>query len=161
MREKGNETLQQDDQAGVLRISGAGLAGASLPWVAGCGGGSGSSEASASDGMWNQFSRMTLNFISENTAPTSTIAANLRSFKELTGINVNVLQLELQTLVQKIALDIGSGVGSYQIIYADPYQVLAPFHAALGPHARRGHWRVKAMRLLKKGRGSATRPRGG
>jgi hypothetical protein len=94
-------------------------------------------------------------------SPTSTIAANLRSFKELTGINVNVLQLELQTLVQKIALDTGSGEGSYQIVYADPYQVLAPFHAALGPHARRGHWRVKAMRLLKKGRGSATRLRGG
>ena len=127
--------------------------------LAGCG--EETSQGSSSGGMWKQYKGMTLNFISENTAPTSTIAANLRSFKELTSINVNVLQLELQTLVQKIALDISSGEGSYQIIYADPYQVLAPFHAALGPHARRGHWRVKAMRLLKKCRGSATRPRGG
>jgi multiple sugar transport system substrate-binding protein len=41
------------------------------------------------------------------------------------------LQLELGALVQKIALDIGSGEGSYQIIYADPYQILAPYHEAL------------------------------
>ena len=34
-------------------------------------------------------------------------------------------------LVQKVALDFASGVGSYQIVYADPYQILAPYHEAL------------------------------
>ena len=81
--------------------------------------------------MWKQFSGTTLNFVSENTAPTTAIAANLNGFKELTGINVNVLQLELGALVQKIALDIGSGEGAYQIVYADPYQIMAPYHDAL------------------------------
>ena len=76
--------------------------------------------------MWKQFSGTTLNFVSENTAPTTAIAANLNSFKELTGINVNVLQLELGALVQKIALDIGSGEGAYQIIYADPTRSWPP-----------------------------------
>ena len=76
--------------------------------------------------MWKQFSGTTLNFVSENTAPTTAIAANLNGFKELTGINVNVLQLELGALVQKVALDIGSGEGAYQIVYADPYQIMAP-----------------------------------
>ena len=33
--------------------------------------------------------------------------------------------------MQKVALDLASGLGSYQILYADPYQVLAPYHAAL------------------------------
>ena len=33
--------------------------------------------------------------------------------------------------MQKVALDLASGQGSYQIIYADPYQVLAPYHKAL------------------------------
>jgi len=78
--------------------------------------------------MWKQFSGTTLNFVSENTAPTTAIAANLNGFKELTGINVNVLQLELGALVQKVALDIGSGEGAYQIVYADPYQIMAPYH---------------------------------
>ena len=73
----------------------------------------------------------TLNFISENTAPTSAIAANLAPFKELTGIDIKISQLELTALVQKVALDLASGQGSYQIIYADPYQVLAPYHGAL------------------------------
>ena len=81
--------------------------------------------------MWKQFSGTTLNFVSENTAPTTAIAANLNGFKELTGINVNVLQLELGALVQKVALDIGSGEGAYQIVYADPYQIMAPYHEAL------------------------------
>src|SRR3712207_7785174 len=52
---------------------------------------------------WKQFSGTTLNFVSENTAPTTAIAANLNGFTELTGINVNVLQLELGALVQKVA----------------------------------------------------------
>ena len=75
-------------------MTGAGLAGASLLGAAGCGGGSASSGSSGGD-MWKQFAGTTLNFVSENTSPTSAIAANLNPFKELTGIDVNVLQLEL------------------------------------------------------------------
>ena len=88
-------------------MTGAGLAGASLLGAAGCGGSASSFSPGAE--MWKQFSGTTLNFVSENTAPTTAIAANLNGFKELTGINVNVLQLELGALVQKVALDIGSG----------------------------------------------------
>ena len=112
-----------------LKMSGAGLAGAAMVGAAGCGG-SGSSGSSGGD-MWKQFAGTTLNFVSENTSPTTAIAANLNGFKELTGINVNVLQLELGALVQKVALDIGSGEGAYQVVYADPYQIMAPYHNAL------------------------------
>jgi multiple sugar transport system substrate-binding protein len=112
-----------------LRMGGAGLAGASLLGAAGCG--ASTSGVSPGDGMWKQYAGMTLNFVSENTSPTTAIAANLAPFKELTGIEINILQLELQTMVQKIALDIGSGEGAYQIIYADPYQIMAPYHQAL------------------------------
>ena len=45
--------------------------------------------------QWRQFKGATLNFISENTAPTAAIAANLRPFTDLTGINVNIVTLEL------------------------------------------------------------------
>jgi multiple sugar transport system substrate-binding protein len=80
---------------------------------------------------WKQFAGTTINFISENTAPTSAIAANIKPFTDLTGIKVKFSQLELTALVQKVALDFASGIGAYDVVYADPYQVLAPYHSAL------------------------------
>jgi multiple sugar transport system substrate-binding protein len=116
----------------LLQRAGMGAAALAVPgWLAGCGGSGGTIKANPSAGEWKQFSGTTLQFISENTAPTSAIAANLAPFKELTGIDIKISQLELSALVQKVALDLASGVGSYQIIYADPYQILAPYHAAL------------------------------
>ncbi|HEX2141124.1 MAG TPA: extracellular solute-binding protein, partial [Candidatus Limnocylindria bacterium] len=46
-------------------------------------------------------------------------------------INVNIVNLELSALVQRVALDMASGASQYQVIYADPYQVLAPYHKGL------------------------------
>jgi multiple sugar transport system substrate-binding protein len=104
-------------------------AGAAALWLGGCGS---TNDAKPVPGdEWKQFAGTTLNFISENTAPTSAIAANLKPFTDLTGIEIKIVQLELAALVQKVALDFASGVGSYQIVYADPYQVLAPYHEAL------------------------------
>src|SRR4051794_11088860 len=108
----------------------AGAGGAAL-WLGGCGGSSSNTAKPVEGDPWKQFGGMTLNFISENTAPTSAIAANLAPFKQLTGIDIKITQLELAALVQKVALDFASGLGSYQIIYADPYQILAPYHEAL------------------------------
>src|SRR4051812_37302527 len=110
----------------VLRMAGAG--GAAL-WLGG-GGPSNPAKPVAGD-EWKQFAGTTLNFISENTAPTSAIAANLKPFTDMTGIEIKITQLELAALVQKVALDFASGLGAYQIVYADPYQVLAPYHEAL------------------------------
>ncbi|WP_198672018.1 hypothetical protein, partial [Desertihabitans aurantiacus] len=44
---------------------------------------------------WRRFAGTTINFISENTAPTAAIAANLQPFTELTGIDVRIVNLEL------------------------------------------------------------------
>jgi hypothetical protein len=73
-------------------MTGAGLAGASLLGAAGCGGGSGSSGSSGGD-MWKQYAGTTLNFVSENTSPTTAIAANLNGFKglQLTAIGTVVV----------------------------------------------------------------------
>ncbi|WP_326819329.1 extracellular solute-binding protein [Streptosporangium sp. NBC_01756] len=81
--------------------------------------------------QWRQFKGATLNFISENTAPTAAIAANIRPFVDLTGISVNIVTLELTALVQRVALDLASGRAQYQVVYADPYQVLAPYQRGL------------------------------
>ena len=116
----------------LLQRAGMGAAALAVPgWLAGCGGSGNTVKANPSAGEWKQFAGTQLNFISENTAPTSAIAANLAPFKELTGIDIKISQLELTALVQKVALDLASGQGSYQILYADPYQVLAPYHGAL------------------------------
>ncbi|MGI5129988.1 ABC transporter substrate-binding protein [Pseudonocardia sp. CA-107938] len=75
---------------------------------------------------WKQFSGTTINFISENTAPSAAIAADLGPFKDLTGITVNIQQMELDKVVEKCKLDFSSGSAQNHVIYADPYQVLAP-----------------------------------
>ncbi|GHD05403.1 extracellular solute-binding protein [Zhihengliuella salsuginis] len=80
---------------------------------------------------WRRFAGTTINFISENTAPTAAIAANLQPFKDLTGINVNIVTLALPALVQRVALDLAGGQSQYDVVYADPYQVLAPYAAGL------------------------------
>lgn len=115
-----------------LKIAGAGAAGATLLGVAGCGaGGQASSQTCSGGDVWKQCSGVTLQFISENTPPTAAIAANTKPFTDLTGINVEFAIYPLQALVQKVALDIGAGRGAYQVIYSDPYQVLAPYRRGL------------------------------
>ena len=107
-----------------LKMTGTTLAGAAL-----FGNARRSFAETASDSkMWKQFSGTTLNFISENTPPSSAIAANTSPFTDLTGIKLNIAQMELGSVVQKVALDFGSGQSAYQVIYADPYQALAPFY---------------------------------
>ena len=114
----------------LLQRAGAGAAALTVPaWLSACGGSA--DEAAPPGDDLRRFAGTTLNFISENTAPTSAIAANLEPFRRLTGIDVQIVQLELTALVQRVALDLASGVGSYHVIYADPYQVLAPYHQAL------------------------------
>lgn len=75
---------------------------------------------------WKQFSGTTINFISENTSPSAAIAANLAPFEEKTGIKVNVQQMDLDKVVEKVKLDFSSGTAQNHVIYADPYQILAP-----------------------------------
>lgn len=108
----------------------SGAVGAAALGLSACGGSS-SVHVRAGGDPWRRFAGTTLNFISENTAPTSAIAANLKPFADLTGIKINIVQLELSAMVQKVALDFASGLGSYEIVYADPYQILAPYSKAL------------------------------
>jgi multiple sugar transport system substrate-binding protein len=117
----------------LMARAGAGAAALALPGsLAACGGSSNTAQPVSGD-EWKQFAGTSINFISENTAPTSAIAANLKPFTDLTGIDVKISQLELSALVQKVALDFASGIGAYDVVYADPYQILAPYSKALAP----------------------------
>src|SRR4051812_24273153 len=96
---------------GVLRMAGAGSA---ALWLGGCGS-SNTAKPVAGD-EWKQFGGTTLNFISENTAPTSAIAANLKPFTDLTGIEIKIVQLELAALGPQGAVDFAPGPGAHQIV---------------------------------------------
>lgn len=74
---------------------------------------------------WKQFEGVELNFISENTPPSSAIAANIEQFEDVTGIKVNIEQTDLATVVEKASLDFNAKSAKYHLIYADPYQILA------------------------------------
>ncbi|WP_235357127.1 extracellular solute-binding protein [Bacillus alveayuensis] len=73
---------------------------------------------------WRQFEGITLRMISENTPPSSALAANIDKFEEITGIKVLIEQSELSTVIEKVGLDFNAKAGNYHIIYADPYQIL-------------------------------------
>jgi multiple sugar transport system substrate-binding protein len=74
---------------------------------------------------WRKYEGVTLNFISENTTPSTALAANINSFTDKTGIKVNIEQADLSVVVEKVGLDINSKLAKYALIYADPYQILA------------------------------------
>src|ERR1035437_4180262 len=98
--------------------AGAAYAGSAFSWYR-----SPTLAARANADMWKQYSGAKLNFISENTAPSSAAAANMGAFTALTGIDVKITQEQLGNVVEKVALDMGAGTASYQLIYADPYQI--------------------------------------
>ncbi|HEX7058101.1 MAG TPA: extracellular solute-binding protein [Bacilli bacterium] len=74
---------------------------------------------------WKQFAGTTLNVITENTPPSSGLAANIDVFEKATGIKVNIEQSNLNEVVEKAGLDFNARNDNYQIIYADPYQILS------------------------------------
>ena len=74
---------------------------------------------------WKQFEGVTLNVITENTPPSSGLAANIEVFEQATGIKVNIEQVNLDIVVEKAGLDFNARNSNYQIIYADPYQILS------------------------------------
>ena len=113
---------------GFLGLAAGGMAGA-VAGLGGCGSSTGTSgRSTAGRNKWRQLAGAKITFISENTSPTSAIAANLSPFRDLTGIDVSIEQLELSSMAQRVALDFGSHGGEYHVIYADPNQVLAPLN---------------------------------
>ncbi|WP_226527159.1 extracellular solute-binding protein [Metabacillus niabensis] len=83
-------------------------------------------EITAPEGFdWKQFEGVELNVITENTPPSSALAANIHLFEDVTGIKVNIEQSDLGTVVEKTSLDFNAKSAKYHVIYADPYQILA------------------------------------
>ena len=74
---------------------------------------------------WKQYAGTTLNFISENTTPSTAIAANIDLFEKATGIKVVIEQADLNAVIEKIGLDVNARTAKYQVAYLDPQQIMA------------------------------------
>ncbi|NEM90164.1 extracellular solute-binding protein [Galbitalea soli] len=122
-----NDVQFQLNRRQLLQFAGLGAASLALASCSAAGTGN----IPKGNGSWKQFAGTEINFISENTAPSAAIAANSKPFTDLTGIKVNISQMQLGDLVQKVKLDLSSGSSQYHVIYADPYQVMSPLSAGL------------------------------
>jgi multiple sugar transport system substrate-binding protein len=76
---------------------------------------------------WRQFEGIKLKMLSENTPPSSALAANIETFEKVTGIKVTIEQSDLYSVVESTGLDFNAKAGKYQIIYADPFQILSRY----------------------------------
>ena len=123
-------------------LLGGGVAGAAAV-MAGCGGSEGASSASrtfASEAdKWKQYDGAKLTFLTENTPPSTGIKelVDRGDFKELTGIDVEILQQDLPVMLQKAELDLRSGGTAYDLIYGQDKpvtSVLADYFEDLRPY---------------------------
>ena len=83
--------------------------------------------ASSDDAKWKQYSGSKLVFMSENTPPSFAIRDNLTPFKELTGIDVEILTDDLPVVQQKIGIDLRGGKADFQLDYVQDKPIGAPF----------------------------------
>lgn len=80
-----------------------------------------------------KFDGMTMNFIVENNLYANILLHESDEFSTVTGININILNVDYDTLFQKLNIDFISRSGKYQVVYVDPYQTLNRFSDYLEP----------------------------
>ena len=83
--------------------------------------------ASSDDAKWKQYSGSKLVFMSENTPPSFAIRDNLKTFYDLTGIEVEILTDDLPVVQQKVGIDLRSGKADFQLNYVQDKPIGAPF----------------------------------
>jgi len=67
-----------------------------------------------------QFSGQTIRLATESTPPSNAINTQLKPFfEEATGIKVEIEVLPLEQVLQKLTLDVASGLGTYDLYYID------------------------------------------
>ena len=66
------------------------------------------------------FAGRTIRLATESTPPSNAINTHLKGFfEEATGINVEIEVLPLEQVLQKLTLDVASGLGTYDLYYLD------------------------------------------
>lgn len=83
--------------------------------------------ASSDDAKWKQYSGSKLSFLSENTPPSFAIRDKIKSFTDLTGIEVEILTDDLPVVQQKLGIDLRGGKADYVLGYVQDKPIGAPF----------------------------------
>ena len=83
--------------------------------------------ASSDDAKWKQFAGSKLKFLSENTPPSFAIRDKIKSFYDLTGIEVEILTDDLPVVQQKAGIDLRAGTADYVLQYAQDKPIGSPF----------------------------------
>lgn len=80
--------------------------------------------------LWSQYKGkgLTINFLSEDTPPTAAIVNHLSEFEDLTGIKVSLTTTNLADVGTKVLLDFSAEAGDINVIYADPFIMIAPLY---------------------------------
>jgi multiple sugar transport system substrate-binding protein len=82
---------------------------------------------SSDDAKWKQYAGSKLTFISENTPPSFAIRDNIKTFQNLTGIEVTILTDDLPMVQQKIGIDLRGRKADYVLNYVQDKPIGAPF----------------------------------
>jgi multiple sugar transport system substrate-binding protein len=83
--------------------------------------------ASSDDAKWKQYSGSKLVFMSENTPPSFAIRDKIKTFVDLTGIEVEILTDDLPVVQQKVGTDLSSGQSDFHLNYVQDKPIGAPF----------------------------------
>src|SRR6185312_10735193 len=83
--------------------------------------------ASSDDAKWKQYAGSKLTFLSENTPPSFAIRDKIKSFTDLTGIEVDILTDDLPVVQQKLGIDLRGGKADYVLGYVQDKPIGAPF----------------------------------
>jgi multiple sugar transport system substrate-binding protein len=82
---------------------------------------------SSDDAKWKQYAGSKLTFISENTPPSFAIRDNIKTFQDLTGIEVTILTDDLPMVQQKVGIDLRGRKADYVLNYVQDKPIGAPF----------------------------------
>lgn len=82
---------------------------------------------SSDDAKWKQYAGSKLTFISENTPPSFAIRDNIKTFQNLTGIEVTILTDDLPMVQQKVGIDLRGRKADYVLNYVQDKPIGAPF----------------------------------
>ncbi len=82
---------------------------------------------SSDDAKWKQYAGSKLVFMSENTPPSFAIRDKIKSFTDLTGIEVTILTDDLPVVQQKVGIDLRGGKADYVLNYVQDKPIGAPF----------------------------------
>ena len=76
---------------------------------------------------WKQFKGTTLNILCDNRIYANVLSIECEQFKKITGININIQNVDYNTSSQRSTLDFISKTGKYQLVFVDPYKTLTRF----------------------------------